>query len=435
MHAIVILLLLYAMLYVAILPNVLSLLVTSVAAVFYLKFARQGNVKGSGREGRRHRFLVVIPAHDEEANIATTVRSCLAINYSGFEVLVIADNCGDGTALRAEEAGARVLERSDPARKSKGHAIEYLIDWLDRSGELATLDALVVVDADSTVAPNLLEQFSVGLDEGSEWMQCYDCVGNADATWRTRLMAYGMALFNGISLAGRQALGLSGGLRGNGMCISVAGLKRVPWHAHGLVEDQEYSWIVRIAGGRIDFIKGTAVYATMLREGGAPLANQRRRWEFGRGDVRRKMLGPLLRSPHVSLREKVAGAVEITSRPTGQIAVAYVILTGLLAYALPDMIARDATVALALAGVAHALATVALLVHALSPFLASLLPWRYLLSLVYFPYYICWKLLVMAQGAPERWIATDRESELPHTHYPQHGRIVDGKTSPPLNGC
>jgi cellulose synthase/poly-beta-1,6-N-acetylglucosamine synthase-like glycosyltransferase len=299
---------------VAILPNVLSLLVTSVAAVFYLKFARRGNGKGSRGDGRAHRFLVVIPAHDEQMSIAKTVRSCLAVDYPRdcFEVLVIADNCDDCTAVRAEEAGARVVERSDASRRSKGHAIEYLIEKLDRSGELNALDALVVVDADSTVAPNLLEEFSLGLERGFEWMQCYDCVGNAEATWRTRLMAYGMALFNGISLAGRQALGLSGGLRGNGMCISVAGLKRVPWNARGLVEDQEYSWNVRIAGGRIDFIKDTAVFATMLRAGGAPLANQRRRWEFGRGDVRRKMLGPLLNSPHVSMREKVAAVVEIS---------------------------------------------------------------------------------------------------------------------------
>ena len=50
-------------------------------------------------------------------------------------MLVIADNCTDDTASRAREAGARVLERRDVARKSKGYAIEYLIDTLNASGE------------------------------------------------------------------------------------------------------------------------------------------------------------------------------------------------------------------------------------------------------------------------------------------------------------
>ncbi len=427
MRVSMVLIFLYALAYVCILPGIISIVVTSLAAIVYLKAGRRVEVAGSSGEPHRHRFLVVIPAHNEEACVGKTVESCLAITYprAKFDVLVIADNCTDATALRAEEAGARVLERIDAARKSKGHALEYLIDWLERSGEFDTLDALVVIDADSIVARSLLEQFSLGLDRGSDWMQCYDCVGNADATWRTRLMAYGMALFNGIALAGRQALGFSAALRGNGMCISTAGLRRIPWRAHSLVEDQEYSWIVRISGERIEFVKDTTVYASMLRAGGAPMADQRRRWEFGRMDMCRKMLVPLLRSRHVGWREKAAGVVEITSPPTGHIALAYVILTALAACAVPGMISRDELGALALLGVAHSVATLALLVHALSPFLATLLPWRFMLSLGYFPYYIFWKFVVLAKGGTDRWIATERDSEPPRGLRSERGRFAD----------
>ena len=429
--------LLYAMIYICAFPGIISMLVTSLAAIVYLKASPRAKAVALAGDPRAHRFLVTIPAHNEQANIAETVRSCLAIDYprASFEVLVIADNCTDATASRAEEAGARVLERFDASRKSKGHAIEYLIEWLEGSGEIDTLDALVVIDADTTVAANLLEQFSSGLDRGSDWMQCFDCVGNADATWRTRLMAYGMMLYNGISLAGRQALGLSAGLRGNGMCISVAGLRRVPWSARSLVEDQEYSWIVRIAGGRIDFIKDTAVFATMLRAGGAPLANQRRRWEFGRIEVCRKMLIPLLRSPHVGWREKAAGVAEITSPPTALLALAYLILTVLAAFAILDGNSHRAYYALAIVGVAHFVATLALAVHALSPFFASLLPWRFILSLGYFPYYLIWKLAVLARGGPDRWIATKREGEPPTEARSQRGRFTDAAPTTPARGC
>ena len=55
-----------------------------------------------------HRFVVVIPAHDEESNIAATVAGCLGLRYDPglFAVAVIADNCTDATAARAREAGA-----------------------------------------------------------------------------------------------------------------------------------------------------------------------------------------------------------------------------------------------------------------------------------------------------------------------------------------
>ena len=72
------------------------------------------------------RLLVVIPAHDEEANVAATVASCLDSSYdpSRFHVCVIADNCTDDTAFQARQAGAEVFERTDDTRRSKGYALE-----------------------------------------------------------------------------------------------------------------------------------------------------------------------------------------------------------------------------------------------------------------------------------------------------------------------
>jgi cellulose synthase/poly-beta-1,6-N-acetylglucosamine synthase-like glycosyltransferase len=407
--------LVYLVLYLCALPFICSMLLTSLSAIVFLKTTRRLAPRASRTDRPGRRFLIVIPAHNEHASISETVRSCLAIDYPRalFDVLVIADNCTDGTASRAREEGARVVERFDATRKSKGHALEYLIDSLEKSGELDTLDALVIIDADSTALPNLLEQFALGIDRGSTWMQCYDCVGNPDRSWRTRLMAHGFSLFNGITLAGRQALGLSASLCGNGMCLTTAGLKRIPWKAHGLVEDLEYSWTVRIAGGRIDFIKDTTVFATMLSKGGTPLANQRRRWEFGRSALRREMLGPLLHSPHLGWLHKAAAVVELASPPTSHIVLVYLMLSGLAAFAIPGMIENGRFYAIASICALHFVATLGLIIHALSPFLTSLLPWRFALSLGCFPYYVFWRLRVLAQGEPNRWIPTERECEKP----------------------
>ncbi len=274
-----------------VLPYFLYLLAIAVAAMS----ARRTRTTLSETQPRS-RMLVVIPAHDEETGVANTVASCRSADYpeSLFSVLVIADNCTDRTAATAAEAGARVVERSDPIKRSKGYAIEYLIGRLAGSGELAALDALVVVDADTTIDRSLLRRFDAHLQAGHDWVQAYYTVANPDESWRTRLMTHAFALFNGVMQLGHTALGTSAGLRGNGMCFSTRGLSRQPWVSYGLVEDMEFSWTLRLAGERIAFEPASRVYGAMLGSGGTAAANQRRRWEFGRGEVRRMYTGLVL---------------------------------------------------------------------------------------------------------------------------------------------
>jgi len=64
-------------------------------------------------DGRRFRFIV--PAHNESAGIAATVKSLLGVDYPSalFDVVVVADNCSDDTATQARSAGAVVMERQN----------------------------------------------------------------------------------------------------------------------------------------------------------------------------------------------------------------------------------------------------------------------------------------------------------------------------------
>ena len=184
------------------LPYLGLILLTALAALCSRRVSRKPDAP-------RTRFLVVIPAHDEESGIAATVRSCLSLEYPEglFEVLVIADNCSDDTATIARQQGATVVERQDPDKKSKGHAIKFLIDRLQESGQFAELDALVVIDADTTVSPDLLLAFAGSIEAGQDWIQCFYSVANPDASWRTRLMAYAFSLFNGVTPLGQSSWG------------------------------------------------------------------------------------------------------------------------------------------------------------------------------------------------------------------------------------
>jgi cellulose synthase/poly-beta-1,6-N-acetylglucosamine synthase-like glycosyltransferase len=398
-------------LYVAVFPYFIFMLLTSVAAL-RAQMTRRAQRDRAMPVIPRKRFVVVIPAHNEESGVVTTVQSCLALSYPAglFEVLVIADNCTDQTASAALRAGARVIERFDLIRKSKGHSIEFLIDALSRNGELATPDALVVVDADSTVHPRLLERFAEGLERGEEWIQCYDGVGNAGQSWRTRLVACAFSLINGVVLRGQSALGLSAGLRGNGMCLSTRGLSQVPWTAHGLTEDLEYSWLVRIAGGRIGYADDVAVYATMLAHGGEPAVAQRSRWEHGRRALRSKMLGPLLKSPGLGWPEKILAAVELTMPTISTLLCSYLMLTIL---AVISLLWHDGQSNLTLfqymIGFCLAVTTSGIFLHAAAPFLLGLIPLGYVSSFLYIPYYVVWKAILRFQRKPTTWTRTPRE--------------------------
>jgi cellulose synthase/poly-beta-1,6-N-acetylglucosamine synthase-like glycosyltransferase len=222
-------------------------------------------------------------------------------------------------------------------------------------------------------------------------------------------MAYAFSLINGVTLQGQMALGLSAALRGNGMCLSTRGLERVPWQEHGLAEDLEYSWKVRIAGGRIAFDRNVVVYATMLSRGGEALLNQRRRWESGRRELRRKMFWPLLHSCKLGPLEKIAALVELTMPTAATLCAAYLAFSLALALRFPVMLSSGGYGYVILIGICHAIATLALLVQLVSPFLLSFLPWRFAWSLLYFPYYACWKLAVSLRPRPGVWVRTERE--------------------------
>jgi glycosyltransferase involved in cell wall biosynthesis len=86
---------------------------------------------------------VVIPAHNEEATIATVVRDVFAVVPTA-EVIVVDDCSRDQTATLAETAGARVIRR--PINVGNGAGIKTGVRH-------ATGDVVIVLDADGQHNP------------------------------------------------------------------------------------------------------------------------------------------------------------------------------------------------------------------------------------------------------------------------------------------
>jgi cellulose synthase/poly-beta-1,6-N-acetylglucosamine synthase-like glycosyltransferase len=295
-----------------------------------------------------------------------------------------------------------VLERHDPTARAKGFALRSLLQHLAAEG--LHYDAYVVVDADSVVAPNFLRSMDGHLTTGSQVVQAYYSVLNAYASPMTTLRFAALAAVHYLRPLGRSALGLSVGLKGNGMCFAAPVLERFAWNWFSLAEDVEFHLALVQAGFRVDFAADTYVLADM------PITleqaqSQNTRWERGRLELLRRSVPSLLktalhRRSLIVLDAAIEQLLPPLSVPLG-LSVGCVVVGVVLTLPLPVLLG-----ALAIAGqAAYLLAGLALVRAPLSAYC----------GLAYAPIYLAWKLglytRAMFMPSGQAWVRTSRTSD------------------------
>jgi cellulose synthase/poly-beta-1,6-N-acetylglucosamine synthase-like glycosyltransferase len=267
-----------------------------------------------GDPGRR-RLVALVPAHDEEEAIATTLRSLNAVDYpaASWRVVVVADNCTDRTASTAAREGAEVIERVDPDRRGKGYALRHGITTI--LSEPDPPDGVLIVDADCKVSPNIASTVDRQLGLGATAIQVANVVANPCASTYSALRFAAFAAINGTRPRGRSALGVSAGLLGTGMAFRSDLLASRPWDAFGLAEDAAYHLGLVRDGGRVVFAPDARVESDVPPSFEAA-ETQQARWERGRSELVRTWL-PRLLAAGVRRREAgpIATAVDLAMPP------------------------------------------------------------------------------------------------------------------------
>lgn len=393
---------------IALLLGVLALPVLCCTGYLGLFVLLSAKLKLPAPSSHPYRFRIIVPAHNEEAGIADTVKSLSALDYAkdAFSVLVVADNCTDGTAQSARAAGAEVLERQDDKLRGKGYALLYAFERLPPE-----VDAVVVIDADTLVSPNLLTAFAARLALGAHAAQADYAVRNPHQSWRTRLIAIAFGAFHIVRSRGRERLALSAGLRGNGMCFSSEILKRVAHDAFSIVEDVEYGIRLGEAGCRVHYADEAHVYGEMVSTAAAA-RSQRQRWEGGRRALASAHgLRLVKRGLAASNRVLFDLGFDLLVPPLSRLALS----------AFGGLVAALAAAVL-LGGAAWSVvgpwAVCALLVvaYVLRGWMVSGTGLRGLLDLGLAPAYVLWKLTLRSKGKPKAdapWIRTTREAKGP----------------------
>ena len=273
------------------------------------------------------RFVFIVPAHNEEIGIADTVHSLLNVCYPRtlFDVVVVADNCSDGTAEKANATGVECLVRHDLNLRGKGYALRHAFTELLPRG----YDALIVIDADSIVSTNFLSVLNTRLGQGAKVIQAFYGLSNPEASILTYLFQVGNLLENKLFWEPKQVLGLPIVLRCNGMCFAREVLDKYPWNAFSIVEDTEYGLVLSKNGIHIDFASDIGVYARQPETLGQAFA-QRVRWASGNSTLTKNRAIDLIVSGVMQRRSAMVDlgiTLMVGSRPL--LLIANIILLGL----------------------------------------------------------------------------------------------------------
>ncbi len=253
----------------------------SLAAAYFLVKGREISPAGQ----REHRYLLLVPAYNEEGIIERILMSLRSIDYdrAKFDTCVIADNCTDHTALVARRCGAKVLARYDEAKRGKGFAIEWALKVLD----LAPFDAVVIADADNIIDPGFFHGLDEALNAGSNAVQCNNCLANSSETAFTRVIHLSRTINNLLYHEAKYRIGLSSYLMGNGMCFRTSLLERHPWATGTMAEDYEYYAILAGHGEPVGFAVNSRLYHQESKDL-QHASRQRLRWSSGRFEVARR---------------------------------------------------------------------------------------------------------------------------------------------------
>ncbi len=231
------------------------------------------------------RFLVLVPAHDEEAVIGDIIENLQSMDYPKelYDFYIIADNCTDHTAQVARSHGAKVIEthREHPEDATGKpialkKALEAVGNYQDK------YDLLMIFDADNLMDRNMFREVnSQYLDKDKpDFIQCY--LGAKNKKGIVAWFYYtSYTITNRFFQLAKHRRGLNCSIGGTGFAISTAYLhQRGGWTTMSLTEDFEIQVEATLAGKRILWNHNCRVYdekPTKL------MASMRQKLRWGQG--------------------------------------------------------------------------------------------------------------------------------------------------------
>ncbi len=347
------------------------------------------------------KVTVLVPAHNEEAVIRSTLENLKAELKNKHELVVVADNCTDATVDIARAVGATVIERHDTNLRGKGYALDYGLHYIESQPP----DVVVFVDADCMVAKGAIEQLSQTAVMTQRPIQaCYLMEKPKSSSPKESVSAFAFKVKNLIRPYGLTRLKMPCLLTGTGMAFPMNAIRSVDLANSNLVEDMKLGFDLSIAGYPPLFCPQVNVTGILPSQQQAA-KSQRTRWEHGHLQTLLTYVPKLLKASIKLKRfDLFVTALDLCVPPLSLLVVFWSLLMVLSLFAA----ILGIWIPLTIAGTAGCLLIIAIL-SAWNKFGRNDLP---LLELLTIPIYILLKLplylnfLVKPQNS---WVRTERD--------------------------
>ena len=222
------------------------------------------------------RAVVVVPAHDEERIISDTLIRLAAETQGVAEILLVADNCSDGTASVARERGVEVIERHDEVHKGKGFALAFAQQHLSHDPPAV----VVVIDADCAIDSASLLSLAAAAERHKRPCQAVNLLRpETGASAFVAISSFAFMLKNLVRQRGLQRLAGSVHLTGTGMAFPWDLFEHRRLANSSIVEDVKLGIELTSAGKGPMLVPAATVWSDASTSSGT-LA-QRKRWEGG----------------------------------------------------------------------------------------------------------------------------------------------------------
>ncbi len=220
--------------------------------------------------------VVVMPAHNEASIIGETVRIMLDRLAPNSSLLVIADNCADETARLAQEAGATVAVRNNPAKRGKGYALAYATEVICESPP----DLVIILDADCQVSEGSLSKLVAAAAMSKLPVQSsYVMVAPDNSPPIVQISNFAFYIKNVVRQRGMDRLGRAALLTGTGIALSWEQFRASAVPSGEIVEDLVMGISLTKNGQPPKFLDVAKVESFAAGQGDT--LSQRQRWEHG----------------------------------------------------------------------------------------------------------------------------------------------------------
>jgi cellulose synthase/poly-beta-1,6-N-acetylglucosamine synthase-like glycosyltransferase len=251
---------------------------------------------------------IFVAAHNEEAVIADALGALLEVDYppARLQIMPVNDRSTDGTRAIIDAIAAAHPGRVTPFHRSEGKPGKAAA--LRAATERVTSDILIVFDADYVPGRGLIKQLVAPFFDPEIGAVMGRVVPlNTGANLLTRLLDMERSGGYQVDQQARMNLrlvpqygGTVGGVR-RGALAAVGG-----WREDALAEDTDLTYRLLLAGWKTAYQNRSECYEE-VPECWPVRVRQIKRWARGHNQAAFRYAGGLLRSPLVSMREKLDG--------------------------------------------------------------------------------------------------------------------------------